>query len=142
MKKNVFNVICVILLCTIVFETSNAGNTKRIGTAGAQELLLPVGAKSVALNGANIADVSGAEAMFWNPGGLARGENGTEVLFSQMSYIADIGVSYGALNVNAGDIGYFGASIKSLSFGQIPRTTEDFPDGGSLPILRFAAPFR
>ena len=123
------NIVGIVLLFASVVYVAQAGNPKRTGTAGAQELLIPVGAKSLALGGANIANITGADAMYWNPAGLARTEAGTEVLFSQMNYIADIGVSYGAVNINAGDIGFFGFSVKSLGFGEIPRTTEDFPDG-------------
>ena len=52
-----------------------------------------------------------------------------EVYFSHMSYIADIGVDYGALAVTFPSIGTFAASFKSLAFGNIPVTTEDNPDG-------------
>ena len=119
----------VVLLAGLVATIAFAGNPKRVGTAGAQELVIPVGSRGMGLGGADIAGTSGTEALFWNPAGLARGTNGVEAMFSQMSYIADIGVSYGALNVNAGDLGYIGFGIKSLNIGDISNTTEDFPDG-------------
>lgn len=119
----------VLLLTGLVGTFVFAGNPKRIGTAGAEELVIPVGSRGMAFGGADIAGTSGADALYWNPAGLARSSSGVETIFSQMSYIADIGVSYGAINVNAGDLGYMGFGIKSLSFGDIPNTTEDFPDG-------------
>ena len=41
-----------------------AGNPRRQGTAGAQELRIPVSARGLALGGGFIADVGGAEAMY------------------------------------------------------------------------------
>lgn len=120
---------CVFVFTSLLFVAAFAGNTDRTGTAGAQELLIPTGANGIALGGSNIAFVTGADAIFWNPAGLSRGTYGTEAYFSHMSYIADIGVDYGALAVTFPSIGTFAASFKSLAFGNIPVTTEDNPDG-------------
>jgi hypothetical protein len=106
-----------------------AGNINRTGTAGAQELLIPVGARGIALGGSNVAFVSGVDAIYWNPAGLARTDFSTEAQFSHMSYIGDIGIEYGAVGVTAEGIGTFGISLKSIDFGNIPVTTEDNPDG-------------
>jgi long-subunit fatty acid transport protein len=113
----------------LFIATVFAGNTNRTGTAGAQELLIPVGANGIALGGSNVAFASGTDAIYWNPAGLSRMTFGTEAYFSHMSYIADIGIDYGAVGVNFQGIGTFAASFKSISFGNIPVTTEDNPDG-------------
>jgi hypothetical protein len=105
-----------------------AGNINRTGTAGAQELLIPVGAKDVALGGSNMAYTAGVDAIYWNPAGVARGD-GVQAMFSHMSYIGDVGIEYGAVTVNAGDFGSLGFSIKAVNFGDIPQTTADYPDG-------------
>ncbi len=118
------------LVCAPAFvPTAQAGNTNRTGTAGAQELLIPVGARGIALGGSNIAFSTGADAIFWNPAGVARSSFGTEAYFSHMSYFAGIGVDYGALGVTFGSIGTFAASFKSIAFGNIAVTTEENPDG-------------
>ncbi len=106
-----------------------AGNPNRTGTAGGQELLIPVGGRGIGLGGSLLASATGVDALFWNPAGLPRMSNTAEASFSQMSYIADIGVSYGAIGVKAGSIGSIGISLKSISFGDIPVTTADAPDG-------------
>ena len=67
--------------------------------------------------------------MYWNPAGIARSGEGTRVLFSHMNYLADIKVEYLALTHPLGDLATVGLSVKSLSFGEIPITTEDYPDG-------------
>jgi hypothetical protein len=116
-------------LVSLVCLSAIAGNINRTGTAGAQELLIPVGAKEVALGGSNVAFVSGVGAIYWNPAGVARTNFGTEVQFSHMTYFGDIGIEYGAISATAEGIGTFGVSIKSINFGNIPVTTEDNPDG-------------
>ncbi len=120
-----------ILFLGIIFILLNfgyAGNLDRIGTTSAPMLLIPVGAKSIALGGAVVSNAVGVEAIYYNPAGIAKSEK-SEVFFSNMSYLADINVNYLAFTFNGQDIGAFGLSLKSLSFGDIEETTEDFPDG-------------
>ncbi len=106
-----------------------AGRGDKAGTSAAPELLIPVGARDLALGGSTLATTSGVEAIYWNPAGLARATQGTQAIFSHMNYIADIGVDYIALSTNFEGFGSLGFSLKSLSFGDIPVTTEDVPDG-------------
>jgi hypothetical protein len=119
----------VLVLVLLATSMTLAGNKNRIGSAGAQELLIPVGARGIALGGSAISSVTGVDALYWNPAGIVRGANNVETMFSYTSYMADIGVNYAAVVAKAGNIGTFGFSVKSLSFGDIPVTTEDFPDG-------------
>jgi hypothetical protein len=121
--------VCLVLLRGILSMTAVSANKDRIGTAGAQELLVPVGGRGVAFGGSSMLFTSGVEALYWNPAGLSRIEHGTEALFSHMSYIADINVNYGAVAVQAGDFGTLGFALKNISFGDIPLTTELYPDG-------------
>ena len=109
--------------------TALAGNSSRIGTGGAQELLIPGGARGLAFGSSYMAFATGTEAIFWNPAGLSRMDGNVEVLVSHMQYIADIGVDYGAVGVKAGDFGSLGFTLKSITFGDIPITTTQFPDG-------------
>jgi hypothetical protein len=46
-----------------------------------------------------------------------------------MSYIADIGVDYGAVSTNIEGFGVVSLALKSLSVGDIPVTTTQNPDG-------------
>jgi len=86
---------------------AHAGSDGRRGTSGASELAIPVGPRSSALGGAVASDVSGIEAIYWNPAGLALSQ-GTEVLFSQTSYYADMKVSYAGASTKAGNFGTLG----------------------------------
>jgi hypothetical protein len=125
MKRSAF-VLAILLLCAL---SVLAGNKNRIATAGAQELLIPVGARGIAMGGSTLASITGVEAIFYNPAGVARSLSDVDASFSTMSYIGDINVSYAAVAVKAGSIGTIGLSLKSLGFGDIPVTTEFFPDG-------------
>ena len=108
----------------------HAGTGTRRGTAGATELLIPVSARGIALNGAYIAGFNGVEAIYWNPAGLAATQNNAQVMLSHMSYIADMGINYGAAAARFGSVGHFAVSFKSLDFGsEIVETTIENPDG-------------
>lgn len=109
-------------------STAYAGDIARAGTTSGSQLLIPVGARSLAMGGAVLGEISGAEAMYWNPAGIAHSQK-SEVLFNNMSYIGNTSLNYLALVFNGGGIGAFGLDIKSLSFGNIEETTELEPDG-------------
>lgn len=131
MMKNLF--IGALMLCVLsvgMVGTMDAQN-KRTGTAAAPELLIPVGARYLAMGSSSIANTAGVEAIHYNPAGLGLMKPSAEGMFSSMSYIADITVSYGAVGVNFGDFGLVGLSIKSLDFGNIPLTTADDPENFS-----------
>jgi hypothetical protein len=107
-----------------------AGTGRRRGTAGASELLIPVGSRGIALNGAYTSGFTGVDAIYWNPAGLAGTTQGAEAMISHMTYIADLGINYGVAAAKFGSLGYFGVSLKSLDFGEnIVETTVENPDG-------------
>lgn len=105
-----------------------AGSSERLGTGGATELLIPVGARGSALGAGYAAQVSGAEAAFWNPAGLA-GIESTEALFTHTQYFADMKLNYAAIATPAKALGVIGFSAKVLSVGDVIVTTEEAPDG-------------
>lgn len=106
-----------------------AGSDSRIGTAGAAQLLIPVGSIGPALGGSYLAVAKGIDAIDWNPAGLAAAPYSVQSLFSRMSYIADMDVNYLALAGKAGNLGVFALSMKWLSVGDIEITTIDTPEG-------------
>lgn len=118
----------VMLLVLLVGVQSTYGSGRRIGTAGAIELLIPMGARNVALGGANISNISGTDAIYWNPAGLSL-QQGFQATVSYMTYFADMNVTYLALGGAVGNFGTIGFSMQSLSIGDIPVTTIDNPEG-------------
>lgn len=127
MKHRKFSVMLLAIL--LISGSLFAGGGNRNGTAGATQLLIPVGARGIAMSGATLTDASGIEALFWNPANVARGDYGVEAVFSNMSHVADIGVSYGAVAAKVGTFGTVALSIKTLDIGDIATTTVDKPDG-------------
>ena len=112
-----------------LFGALSAGTIRSQGQAGATQLLIPVGASVIALSEANGATVSGVDALYLNPAGVAGMKGGFQGSVSTMSYIADIDISYVALVANFGKSGFFGVSIKSMDFGDIPVTTAQNTEG-------------
>ncbi len=108
---------------------AKAGRGDKAGTAAASQLLVPVGAASIAEGSSVIASASGLEALYWNPAGLSRTAFGTMATVSHMTYIADISVDYFAAGTRLGDLATGAISVKTFSIGQIPVTTEEQPDG-------------
>ena len=121
--------LALFVLAVVVSTAAFAGGENRVGTNAAAELLIPVGARDIALGGSSIATTSGIDAIYWNPAGLARSKYSANAMFSHMTYIADIGVEYVALSGSFEGLGTLGLSLKTLSIGKINITTEDSPDG-------------
>jgi len=110
------------LLALVVLAAAPAWGAAdgRKGTSGATELLIPVGARGTALSGTAAGDATGLEAIFWNPAGLATVE-GTEVMFTHTSYIADMKVNYAAAATRVGSIGVL---MDGFGFTGIPTPPE------------------
>jgi hypothetical protein len=121
--------VAALLASLLAVSPALAGRGDKVGSASATQLSIPVGGRSIGLGGSVLATVGGAEAMFWNPAGLVMTDRSSEATFSHMSYLADIGVEYFAAGKSIGGGAWLGISLKSLSIGEIPVTTETFPDG-------------
>ncbi|SVE41984.1 uncharacterized protein METZ01_LOCUS494838, partial [marine metagenome] len=94
-------VLALALVCMGTVDVHAAGQN-RAGTAAATELLIPVGARDMAMGGASVATTSGLAALHWNPAGLSRGGSDAELMVSTMSYLADIRVNYVAASADFG----------------------------------------
>lgn len=124
MKKIYLKLFILILAASTVFADGGVRN----GTGAASQLLIPVGARGIAMSGSTISGSSGLEALYWNPANLGI-EGGTNVMFSYMSHIADIGVTYFGVSTNLEGFGTVAVTLKSLAIGNINVTTVDNPDG-------------
>jgi hypothetical protein len=108
--------------------TSTAGGLDRVGTSGAQELRIPVGAASIATGGSTVALGDGLRNIYWNPASLAATDQ-SEGVVAYSSYIGDTKVNYGAISTHMGSQGQIALSVKILNLGDIVVTTEDAPEG-------------
>jgi opacity protein-like surface antigen len=117
-----------LLILLLIATSAYAGDVARKGTSGAEEVLIPVGARGIATGGSFIANITGLESLYYNPAGLDVYPQ-TEAMFSYITYLADIDISYFAIGTSLGDFGSIAFDLKSFDFGDIPVTTVEFPNG-------------
>src|SRR5262249_56741179 len=84
MNMHMRSMVPALLLCLFA-GLALAGNQQRTGSSGAQELLIPVGARGIGLGRANLGFADRAETMYWNPAGVSRATGNVDTLFSNMS---------------------------------------------------------
>jgi len=127
----------ILVAAALLGGTAWAGNIDRLGTAGAQELRIPVGTRGMGLGGSTVASNHGIESIYYNPAGLAA-TLGTEAFFSDTEYFADMKVRYFAL-ASKQSIGVIGITAKVLDVGDLYVTTEEAPEGtGEVESITFA----
>lgn len=122
--------ILIVLGLALINTATWAGNKDRSGQPGAGELLINPWARSGGLFGLNCANTSGLEAMKINIAGMAQLE-GTEIGLSHTRYLAGTGM--GVSNVGFAQKvggGVLGVNLMTFSFGEIPITTANSPQGG------------
>ena len=88
--------------------------------SGALDLLLPIGARGTALNGAMVAE-TGGEAIWWNPAGLARTTRAEFGIDHFSTFLVDGNAL--SLLLTAGPVGTFGLSYRLFNFGETPVTS-------------------
>ncbi len=93
------------------------------GTAGAQFLRIPAGARAVALGKAYVAVATDGSALFWNPAGIMRTPGRKNFFASHAEYAAGIDLDYASFHMRGQNFGY-GLSFGVLRSGDILRTTE------------------
>ena len=90
-----------------------AGDESRIGTSGGNQVLVPAGARGIAMAGSERVYSHGLESVYWNPAGLAR-STGTSALATNMALFNDVGVNYFGVASPLGDLGTIGITVKSI----------------------------
>lgn len=117
----------VLGIVVLLLVSTASASTNKMGTAGATELRIPVGTRSTGMAGAVAGDVTGTDALYWNPAGAVAVE-GTEASLIYRSYIADMYITYVAV-VSRFAYGAIGVNAKVLSLGDIYVTTENAWEG-------------
>ncbi|MEA1987394.1 MAG: PorV/PorQ family protein, partial [Candidatus Marinimicrobia bacterium] len=123
--KMAFALVLLFAFSSLLFP----GDASRIGTTAGVQVQVPVGGRTLGMSGADIANTSSVDALFWNPAGLGNVEKSGSGFFSSSRIIADIKVNYFSIAMKAGKVGNIGISLKSFDFGSIPITTIDDMDG-------------
>lgn len=107
------------------FLPSNPFSSASAGTTGAAFLQMPTGARVPAMGGVAAASVEGADALFWNPAGLARlsPEDPSEVALDYNSLIQTTYAGSAAYALPLSNGGVLGAGL--VYFSQSPQTAYD-----------------
>ena len=119
----------LVLIIALIVSIAYAGDVDRAGTTAGVQVQIPVGGRTLGMNGSDIAYTSGVDALFWNPAGLSDFNGRVDGLFSSAKNIADISNNFFGLAFNTGKTGVIGVSMKTTSFGEIPITTVQDMDG-------------
>ncbi|MDZ7401462.1 MAG: PorV/PorQ family protein [candidate division KSB1 bacterium] len=100
----------------------------KAGTAGLQFLKIGVGAKESAMGEAALGVSKGANAIFWNPAGIAYAAQ-REVTFSYNKWLLDITHSATAITMQVKNIGTIGLSLLYMGVPEFQETTVQAQDG-------------
>lgn len=125
MKSITKNVI-IIVLFSLVSDLYGQGFSN-VGSAGANFLKIPVEPVGASLANSNVALVEGVAGLYWNPASIAYTE-GTEVLISHVSWLADTKLSFAGIAQKFGP-GSIGLSVTALTMDEMEITTETNPNG-------------
>lgn len=114
------------LLFSLCLVTLGAGaaSGQKVGSTSMQFLHVMPCARATALGDAYSVWASGAEAVFWNPGGVALVEH-QELSLTYIDWIFD--TRQGALSyaVSLGEIGALGMQVQYVDFGEFEETRAD-----------------
>ena len=123
-------IISLLIITKATINSTFAGNEQRSGEAGASQLLINPWAGSSGFANSNMSSATGVEAMFLNVAGTAF-VNKFDLGFSYTNYLQNSGVGINTIGfgTKAGDAGVISASLVAMSFGDIPITTVENPDG-------------
>jgi len=98
------------------------------GTASAQFMRIPVGARAVGLGQAYSAVATDGASIFWNPAGLMRTPGRQNYFASHVAWTADIDMDYAAFHRRGQNFAH-GLMFGALRSGEIPRTDELHQEG-------------
>jgi hypothetical protein len=115
------------LTAVLVAATSPLAAQDGAGTAGATILQLPAGSRAPALSGAYAAMSGDADALFYNPAGVANVAGAASLAYQR--HVEDIGLISAAGAFRTGRL-VFGASLLVLDFGDIAEIVPDDDFGG------------
>lgn len=120
------------ILFVLFFVVGSAAAQSRVGTTAANFLTLGGGAPGASLGHAYTATATGADALFWNPGGAAiahRSGQRSGLFFSNNQWIADINFNTAGLTIPVNRSAVVGLSVASLDYGTMKVRTISQPEG-------------
>jgi hypothetical protein len=123
-----FFVIILLFFSGDIGGSLQAQSISNVGTTAASFLKVGVGARALAMGEAYTTLAEDASGVFWNPGATANLQKMQAQYFHQ-SYLADIAYDFGVVSMPLGGFGTVGAFLGNMDFGEIDRTSIQYPDG-------------
>jgi hypothetical protein len=121
MKKLKFIIINILIL-TVIFSNPIFSQVKKVAQTGLQFLQIDAGARSSSMAGAMTIAGYDANAMFYNPAGIAKMPSNFDFMANSTQWFADIKYNSAALAYSLGDLGTVGVSAVIADYGDIVGT--------------------
>jgi hypothetical protein len=143
MKKSIV-LFKVVLLTTLFLIPIHSFALKKVGQTGLQFLKVGVGARPAAMGEAFAMVGNDANALFYNPAGIAKMPSKFDILASMTNWIADIKYNAAGLVINGGNLGNFGISIISANYPKVigtrvAATEKGYVETGDIEPSAFSA---
>ena len=110
---------CLVPLFAILLFSPSAFSQK-VGSTSMQFLKVMPCARATAMGDAYSVLATGAEAVFWNPAGIALSDK-NEVSLTYLKWIFDTQQGAFSFSTPIGNIGSFGIQVQYVDFGEIPE---------------------
>jgi len=141
MKKLTLCLLLVFLTTVFIMPAHSA--IKKLAQTGLQFLEIDVSARAAAMGGAFMMVGDDANAMFYNPAGIAKMQSGMDLFASRTQWIADISYNAGGIVKDFGNLGTFGVSFITANYGDIigtrvSSTEKGFSETGNLNVGAYA----
>lgn len=129
MKKSIITVLLLMSFGSVLCgQSTSSSSMEQVGTSVANILKVGVGARSLAMGNAAVADCDDISSLYWNAGALARIEK-NEIIFHQSSWLVDSKIYFFGMGFIIPSVGTIGLSLNYFSSGDIEETTLEYPEG-------------
>ncbi len=141
MKK--LSLFLILVFLTTIFLMPAHSAIKKLAQTGLQFLEIDLSTRAAAMGGAFMMVGEDADAMFYNPAGIAYMESNVDFTACRTQWIADISYNSGGIVKNFGNIGNFGISFVTSDYGDIIGTRvssseQGFEETGNLDVGAYA----
>jgi hypothetical protein len=113
----------LVALVALVAATGPA-HAQKVGTTSFQFLKVMPTARATAMGDAYGSLAEGAEALFWNPAGVAH-TTGHSLTATHIPYLVDTRISSAGYAVSLGGFGQVGVQLQSVDYGDFAETRTD-----------------
>ncbi len=118
----------IVLLTGISLLFGESGRMTNVGTTAAPFLEVGVGSRAIGMGGAFVAISNDVSALYWNPAGLCRMDQG-EAVFERIEWFADISFNYLGATLPFQRYGTAGIFLNAMTVPHMKVRTVDYPDG-------------